>query len=48
LITGHQAFFTEDALQNIAQTTLSNISDVEAGRPCANEVSAQRVVATKS
>ncbi|MEQ8971569.1 MAG: 2-hydroxyacid dehydrogenase [Coleofasciculus sp. C1-SOL-03] len=48
LITGHQAFFTEDALQNIAQTTLSNISDVESGRPCANEVSAQRVVATKS
>jgi D-lactate dehydrogenase len=48
LITGHQAFFTEDALQNIAQTTLSNISDIESGRPCANEVSAQRVVATKS
>jgi len=48
LITGHQAFFTEDALQNIAQTTLSNISDVESGRPCPNEVSAQRVVATKS
>ncbi|MEQ8995176.1 MAG: 2-hydroxyacid dehydrogenase [Coleofasciculus sp. B1-GNL1-01] len=48
LITGHQAFFTEDALQNIAQTTLSNISDVESGRPCPNEVSVQRVVATKS
>ena len=48
LITGHQAFFTEDALQNIAQTTLSNISDVESGRSCSNEVSAQRVVATKS
>lgn len=48
LITGHQAFFTEDALQNIAQTTLSNISDVESDRPCPNEVSAQRVVATKS
>ena len=48
LITGHQAFFTEDALQNIAQTTLSNITDIELGRPCANEVSVQRVVATKS
>lgn len=47
LITGHQAFFTEDALQNISKTTLSNISDVESGRPCPNEVSAQRVVATK-
>ncbi|MEQ9667820.1 2-hydroxyacid dehydrogenase [Coleofasciculus sp. G2-EDA-02] len=48
LITGHQAFFTEDALQNIAQTTLSNITDIESGRPCDNQVSAQRVVATKS
>ena len=25
LITGHQAFFTEQALNNIAQTTLTNI-----------------------
>lgn len=39
LITGHQAFFTEDALRNIAETTLANITDFEAGRPCANEVS---------
>lgn len=44
LITGHQAFFTEDALKNIADTTLSNITDVESGRPCANEVSAKCVV----
>lgn len=29
LITGHQAFFTEQALQNIARTTLSNVSDFE-------------------
>jgi D-lactate dehydrogenase len=26
LITGHQAFFTQEAMANIAQTTLSNIS----------------------
>jgi D-lactate dehydrogenase len=38
LITGHQAFFTQEALHNIAETTLSNITDVEAGRPCPNEV----------
>jgi D-lactate dehydrogenase len=38
LITGHQAFFTSDALSAIARTTLSNLADVEAGRPCANEV----------
>jgi D-lactate dehydrogenase len=36
VITAHQAFFTEDALGNIAQTTLGNISDVEAGRDCKN------------
>lgn len=36
LITGHQAFFTENALQNIAETTLSNLTDIEQGRPCSN------------
>lgn len=40
VITAHQAFFTQDALSNIAQTTLSNISDVEAGKPCENEIRA--------
>lgn len=29
VITGHQAFFTSNALENIADTTLSNISDLE-------------------
>jgi D-lactate dehydrogenase len=38
LVTGHQAFFTTDALQNIAETTLSNITDIEQGRACGNEV----------
>lgn len=28
LITGHQAFFTREAVDNIAQTTLANIKDV--------------------
>ncbi|HBB33787.1 MAG TPA: hydroxyacid dehydrogenase [Cyanobacteria bacterium UBA8803] len=45
LITGHQAFFTEDALKNIAETTLSNIKDFELGHPCPNEVSTKRIVA---
>ena len=31
LITGHQAFFTEEALANIAGTTLSNITAFETG-----------------
>ena len=38
VITAHQAFFTKEALSNIAETTLSNINDIEAGNPCANEV----------
>lgn len=32
LITGHQAFFTAEALTNIAETTLANISAFEQGR----------------
>lgn len=32
IITGHQAFFTQNALENIAKTTLSNITDFEHGR----------------
>jgi D-lactate dehydrogenase len=39
LITAHQAFFTRDALKNIAETTLANITAFAAGRPCANQVS---------
>ncbi len=30
LITGHQAFFTKTALENIAETTLANITDFKA------------------
>lgn len=32
LVTGHQAFFTREALDVIAQTTITNLSDFEAGR----------------
>ena len=38
LVTGHQAFFTREAMANIATTTLANLSDFEAGRACANQV----------
>ena len=31
LITGHQAFFTQEALTNIAETTLKNIQDFISG-----------------
>jgi D-lactate dehydrogenase len=36
LVTGHQAFFTEEALTTITKTTIQNISDFEAGRPNQN------------
>jgi len=38
IITGHQAFFTEDALQNIAETTLNNITTVAQNQSCLNQV----------
>lgn len=38
IVTGHQAFFTTDALKNIAETTLTNVADFEQGRPSLNEV----------
>lgn len=41
LITSHQAFFTRNALMNIAETTLSNIKDFEAGIPCDNQLKAE-------
>jgi D-lactate dehydrogenase len=38
LVTGHQAFFTVEAMTNIAKTTLANLADFEAARECANLV----------
>lgn len=38
IITGHQAFFTQEALQNIAETTLSNITEIETKNTCQNLV----------
>ena len=34
LITAHQAFLTREALAAIAETTLANLSDLQAGRVC--------------
>ncbi|MCP3680921.1 MAG: hypothetical protein GY782_11965 [Gammaproteobacteria bacterium] len=31
IITGHQAYFTKEALHNIAETTLTNITSFEKG-----------------
>lgn len=38
LITGHQAFFTRDAMQNIAETSMENIAEWEATGSCKNAV----------
>ncbi|MEM9945749.1 MAG: 2-hydroxyacid dehydrogenase [Cyanobacteria bacterium P01_D01_bin.36] len=38
VITAHQGFFTQEALHNIACTTLANIRDIEAGKFCINAV----------
>lgn len=38
IVTGHQAFFTEQALHNIAETTLSNITEIETTHTCQNLV----------
>ncbi|WP_293122201.1 2-hydroxyacid dehydrogenase [Microcoleus sp. bin38.metabat.b11b12b14.051] len=43
LITGHQAFFTEEALQNIAETTIGNITDFERGRTSGNQIDLDRL-----
>lgn len=43
IITGHQAFFTHEAMTAIAQTTIQNLSTVEQGRICPNRVSAERI-----
>jgi D-lactate dehydrogenase len=40
IVTSHQAFFTKEALSNIAETTLENIKDFVEGRPLLNEVKA--------
>lgn len=38
LITSHQAFLTEEALTEIAQTVLQNIQDFEDNKPLINEI----------
>lgn len=38
IVTSHQAFFTKEALHNIAETTLQNIEDFRCYRPLVNEV----------
>lgn len=48
VITGHQAFFTRDALTAIAETTLTNATQLEQGQDCPNELKAQEKVVAKT
>jgi D-lactate dehydrogenase len=41
LVTGHQAFLTEEALSGIAETTLQNIADALSGKPLTNRIGAE-------
>ncbi|MEO0515331.1 MAG: 2-hydroxyacid dehydrogenase [Planctomycetota bacterium] len=38
LITGHQAFFTKHALEEIASVTLNNLTQLENGGDCSNQL----------
>jgi len=46
LITGHQAFFTKNAMEEIATVTLDNIGAFERGEKLANGVSAAQLATT--
>ena len=38
VLTSHQAFFTEEALHNIATTTLNSVRELEEGKPYSHQV----------
>jgi len=44
IVTGHQGFFTDRAIRNIAETTMANITDVEKGRVCSNQLFTDLIV----
>ena len=46
LVTGHQAFFTEEAMAIIAETTIKNIGDFAAGRENENVLKPENVIRT--
>ena len=38
IVTGHQAFFTREAFENIAATTIENMTRFETGQSLGNQV----------
>ncbi len=43
LITGHQAYYTREAIVNIAETTIGNMTEYEDNNTCANAVFCDRI-----
>lgn len=43
LITGHQAFFTREAVEQIAATTIANLTAFDKGERLVNAISAERI-----
>jgi len=43
LITGHQGFFTQEAIRNIAETTLANVTAFETGTGALHRVTAAKI-----
>jgi D-lactate dehydrogenase len=48
LVTGHQAFFTQEALDAIAETTLKNLREIEETGRSENEVTSQLIKGKQS
>ena len=40
IVTGHQAFLTQEAISTICETTIASISEFAAGQPLSNEIAA--------
>jgi D-lactate dehydrogenase len=41
IVTGHQAFFTREAISTICETTINSMNEFAAGQPLSNEIAAQ-------
>ena len=39
IVTGHQAFFTEEAISTICETTINSVTEFATGQPLSNEIS---------
>jgi D-lactate dehydrogenase len=44
LLTPHQAYVTNEALENIAKITMQNINQWEEGKPCKNELGYESLI----